>query len=207
MSSPAAAASYVSRAQKLRKSNDKASLFYAAFELRCGIEARLQEHAAVAHGVTKSQADQWEIKKLARTLDQAFGFGDSMLIVFLSMEDGRNCQFMYAPVSGRLQEIGKRCGDYLHALRPERLESEGFWTEFRAMVTEGCGLLEFACSSEILRPTIETGFHFDLRTDDPRVPIVKDLLSGAHGKFTTTTITPVGTMTYYPNDEPASDEA
>ena len=89
--------------------------------VRCGIEARLQEHAAVAKGISKQQAGHWEIKKLGRTIDEAFGLGDSMLIVFINMEDGRQGQFMYAPVSSRLQGIGKRCGDYLHALQPERV--------------------------------------------------------------------------------------
>lgn len=153
MSSPVAAVSYLARAQALCKSDEKASLIYAALELRCGVEARLQAHASVATGVSKRQANEWEIKKLARTLEQAFGLGDSMLLVLLTMEDGRACQFIYAPVSSRLQEIGKRCGDYLHALPPERVASPGFWAELRSMLTEGCGLLQLACCSEILRPT------------------------------------------------------
>lgn len=192
---------YAARAQALRKAGDTPSLVYAALELRCGIEARLQQHAAVAVGVSKSQATQWEIKKLARTLDQAFGLGDSILLVFVNMNDGRSCQFMYAPVSSRLQEVGKRCGDYLHALRPDRTSTEGFWAELRKLITEGCGLLDLACSSEILRPTVETGLHFDLRPDDTRIEIVKDLIAGVPGKFTTATIFPTGPMTYYPADE------
>lgn len=192
---------YAARAQALHKAGDTPSLLYAALELRCGIEARLQQHAAVAVGVSKSQATQWEIKKLARTLDQAFGLGDSILLVFMNMNDGRSCQFMYAPVSSRLQEVGKRCGDYLHALRPDRTSTKEFWTELRKLITEGCGLLDLACSSEILRPTVETGLHFDLRPDDARIEIVRDLIAGVPGKFTTATIFPTSPMTYYPADE------
>ncbi len=118
VSNPVSASSYLARAKELLATKDKASLFYAALELRCGIEARMQEHLSVAHGITKAQAEQWEIKKLGRSIDTAFGLGDSMLIVFLNMVDGRSCQFIYVPVSNRLQEIGKRCGDYLHALPP-----------------------------------------------------------------------------------------
>ena len=201
MSSPVSAVSYLSRAQALRKSGEKASLIYAALELRCGVEARLQAHASVAKGISKRQAEQWEIKKLARTLDQAFGLGDSMLLVFLSMEDGRACQFIYAPVSSRLQEIAKRCGDYLHALPPERVASREFWSELRSMLTEGCGLLELACSSEILRPTVEGGLHFELQPDDPRVSIVQAIQAGASGKFSIATLTPAGPLTYYPANE------
>src|ERR1700752_436165 len=102
MNNPVSAASYLARAHALRKSGEKASLIYAALELRCGVEARLRAHASVAPGVSKREAERWEVKNLARTLDRAFGLGDSMLLVFLTMEDGRTCQFIYAPVNSRL---------------------------------------------------------------------------------------------------------
>jgi hypothetical protein len=201
MSNPVSAASYLGRAQALRKLKDKASLIYAALELRCGIEARLQEHASLAPGISKAQADEWEIKKLSRTIDAAFGLGDSMLLVFVTMGDGRSCQFMYAPVSSRLQEIGKRCGDYLHALDPGRVVTGVFWTELGAMLKEGCGLLELACSSEILRPTLDKGLHFSMPPDDLRVGIVQDLVAGKPGKYSTVKLTPIGPLTYYEPEE------
>ena len=139
--------------------------------MRCGVEARLQEHASTAVGVSKNQATQWEITKLAKTVDAAFGLGDSFMFVFLNMEDGRECTFLYAPVSRRLQAIAKRCGDYLHAIPHERVESPNFWTELSAMLQEGCSLLEVACRSEILRPTVEHGLHFSLASDDLRVEL------------------------------------
>lgn len=200
MNSPVSAVSYLARAQALCKMHDKASLIYAALELRCGVEARLKEHVAVAHGVSKNQVEQWEINKLARTLDEAFGLGDTFLIVFASMSDGRSCQFIYAPVNTRLREIAKRCGDYLHAIRPDRVEMSEFWKELQSMVEEGCTLLELACSSEILRPTIESGLHFQLSPEDPRVQIVQDFLAGMPCEFSTFNITPTGPFTIYPAD-------
>ena len=198
MNSPVFAASYLARAQALYKTNDKASLNYAALELRCGVEARLQAHAAVAHGISKTQAEHWEIKKLSRTLDEAFGLGDSLLIVLVTMNDGRACQFMYAPVSTRLQEIAKRCGDYLRAIHPDRVDKTEFWTKLRSMVEEGCHLLNLACSSEILRPTVDTGIHFQLAPEDHRVSIVRDFLAGVACEFSTVKITPTSPFTIYP---------
>jgi hypothetical protein len=201
MDSPVSAHSYLARAKALLKSNDKASLFYAALELRCGVEARLQEHIAVAPNISNTQKREWEIKKLGRTLDQSFGLGDSFLLVFLNLEDGRQCQFIYAPVSARLQDIAKRCGDYLHALPTNRIDSDGFWEEFRSLISEGCGLLNISCSSEILRPSIDHGLHFTLNHDDPRVSLIEAFRSGAAGSFQTAKITPAGPLTYYPADD------
>lgn len=189
------------RAQALRRNGERASLIYAALELRCGIEARLQQHASVAIGLSKNQADCWEIKKLGRTIESAFGLGDTMLLVFLKMGDGRTCQFMYVPVSERLREIGKRCGDYLHAMKSDRVNSEDFWRDLRSMVTEGCGLLEMACSSEILRPTPDAGLHFHLERGDPRYGMVEELMAGAPGVFTAVTITPTSPVLYVPGDD------
>lgn len=200
MDSPVSAISYLARAKELCKSQDKANLIYAALELRCGVEARLKEHASVAVGVSKRQANHYEIAKLSTTIENAFGLGDSMLIIFLQMEDGRECQFLYLPVNSQLQDIAKRLGAYLHSVPHQSTLDPGFWSDLKTMLAEGCGLLEFACQSELLRPTFDHGLHFCLPPDDPRIPILQDLKKGAKGAFTTATITPAGRLTYYPGN-------
>lgn len=200
MNSPVSAISYLGRAKALCSADDKASLIYAALELRCGVEARLQEHASVAVGVSKRHATQYEIKKLGRTVDSSFGLGDSFLIIHLAMADGRACNFVYAPVSVRLQDIATRCGNYLHAMRPEQLTAPAFWDELRAMLDEGCALLELACSSEVLRPSFEQGLHFTLPPGDPRIAVISELQAGAQGSFSATKFTPSARLTFYPPD-------
>lgn len=200
MDSPVSAVSYLARAKQLLTSAEKANLIYAALELRCGVEARLKEHASVAVGVSKAQLGQYEIRKLSKTVYEAFGLGDTFLLVLLQLVDGRVGQFTYAPVSSQLQDIAARLGDYLHAVPHERVVADGFWTELRSMLTEGCGLLELACSSELLRPTFEHGLHFCLPPGDPRIEIVRDYQAGVQGTFRTATIEPIGRMTYYPGD-------
>ena len=201
MDSPVSAVSYLARAKDLLRSADKANLIYSALELRCGVEARLKEHAALAVGVSKTQLAQYEIRKLSKTVHEAFGLGDTFLLVFLELADGRVGQFTYAPVVSQLQDIAARLGDYLHAVPHERAVSDSFWTDLRAMLVEGCGLLELACSSEVLRPTPEHGLHFCLPPGDPRIAIVQAYMQGTLGTFRTATISPVGRLTYYPGDE------
>lgn len=201
MASPVSAISYLERAKQLLRSGEKDKFFYAALELRCGVEARLKEHAAVAVGVSKTQLAQYQIRKLSKTVHEAFGLGDTILFIFLELVDGRAAQFTYAPVTTQLQNIASRLGEYLHAMPHEKVTSAGFWEEFRAQLTEGCGLLELACTSEVLRPTFEHGLHFCLHPDDPRVSLVTDYMNGVRGTFRTATFTPVGRITYYAGDE------
>lgn len=203
MNSPVSSISYLSRAKQLSRSGDKANLFYAALELGCGVEARLKEHAALAVGVSKSQRGHYEIRKLSKTVYEAFGLGDTFLIVFLQLFDGRVGQFMYAPVSTQLQAIAARLGDDLHAVPHEKILADGFWENLRSQLTEGCGLLELACSSEVLRPPFDQGLHVCLPPEDPRVAIITDYMNGTEGTFRTAAITPVGSLTYYSGNEEA----
>ena len=103
---------FLERAEALRKHRDAPSLLYAALELRCGIEARLMEYAAYAVGVSKRNAGQKEIARLGKTIDSAYELGDTIVVVLVRMHSGSTAQFLYAPVTARVREIGKRCGDY-----------------------------------------------------------------------------------------------
>lgn len=55
------AACYLDRARAELASDDPARLFYAAFELRAGIEARLKEYLEHALDVPKKQKREWAI--------------------------------------------------------------------------------------------------------------------------------------------------
>lgn len=205
MNSPVSARSYLERAKDLRKAKDPASLIYAALELRCGVEARLKEHRRVAPRISKRDEKEWEIGTLGRIVQRAFGLKDEMLLIVVSMEDGRQCTFMYAPVSSRLQAIGKQCGRYLHALNPEHVTAADFWAELDGLLAEGCALLELACQSEVLRPTAADGFHFVLPPGDPREQVIRDLKAGVPGTFSTATLAPAGPLTFYPAEDSAEE--
>lgn len=195
---PRLSSDFLERAEGIRIRKDASSLMYAALELRCGIEARLQEFASNAPGVTKKQARDWEIKKLGRTVDAAFRMGDKILILLVQLHEKPVAQFIYAPVTARLQDIGKKCGDYLHVRRDPPSEEDGNWAQLAQLLHEGCGLLRMSCSSEILCPTMPEGLHIVLAEDDPRLQAVQALQNGTHAGVHVVNITPTGPITYYP---------
>lgn len=197
--SPVSSISYLERAKNIVSNNKREQLFYAALELRCGIEARLQEEVRSIPYLSKAKYREWKITNLSRTLEENSGFGDSILVIFLTLEDGSSYQFLYAPVTKQLQKIGKRCGDYLHALKQDQLEKEDFWEILKNQITEGCQLLEFACSTEVLSPNKEKGFHFILQDDDSRNLLIEKLNAGQTANLTTLNIKPEGPMTFYKN--------
>src|SRR5687768_16809028 len=63
---------YLARAKVLRANGTSDALFYAAFEIRCGIEARLHEYLAGAAKVATVKKGLWQIRNLAREVEGVF---------------------------------------------------------------------------------------------------------------------------------------
>lgn len=193
---------FLERAEQLRSDNDPARLLYAALELRLGIEMRLNEYAAHVIGISKAKAQEWEIKRLGKTLHEAYGLGEKMLVIIMRLSDESEAQFLYAPVSHRLQEIGKRLGAFLHV---PRLITSAFGDsdqeELRTLLHEGCGLLRLACAGEVLRPSMSDGILVALDGDDPRSRLIESYQRGVEAEFHVFDITPAGPVTYYPADD------
>ena len=57
---------YLARARACLAEKSAPSLFWAAFELRCGIEARLQQYVEAQRENTAKIKQGWRIAKLAR---------------------------------------------------------------------------------------------------------------------------------------------
>lgn len=201
MNRPTTSADYLERAEKLLQQPDASSLVYAALELRCGVEARMKEYALHSNAISKKQSRDWVIAKLARTIDSAFRLGDTMLILSVNLKSGGVARFLYTPVSSRLQEIAKRCGDYLHARQVQEEQTQEHWDELRKMLLEGCCLLSFACSGELVQPNVDDGLHFILEAGDSRIEAVRALQEGTHEGVTLFDFTPTGPPTYFAGDE------
>jgi len=108
---------YLSRAKRLLGSHDEASLFYAAFELRCGIEARLQEYFHQAAKITKVKRDLWQIGKLGYEIEKVFDkYEKPIQVRFVHPETGEEFPCSYTPVTSHVRNIGKKLGDYLHRI-------------------------------------------------------------------------------------------
>ena len=70
--------SYFRRAEKLLGDSTPESLFYAAFELRCGIEARMQQYLEAQKQISAKKRNGWQIAKLAKNIERIFRTGDKI---------------------------------------------------------------------------------------------------------------------------------
>lgn len=113
-------------------------LFYAAFELRCGIEARMQEYLEPQEHVSTANKKEWRIAKLGKSIEAAFGTGE--FIVEMAVHDSGSDRhihtFYYVPVKSSLRKIGERLGDYLHVMRSARAAEDEWWASARSVMED-----------------------------------------------------------------------
>jgi len=60
---------YLQRARSQLDSGTCEGLFYAAYELRCGIEARMREYLDGHDHISKGQKEEWKLGKLNKAVE------------------------------------------------------------------------------------------------------------------------------------------
>lgn len=166
--------SYLARAQKRLLSGAHHDLFYAALELRCGVEARLQEYLAPHEFIPVGKRTDWRVGNLHRTMDEHFRLGDQVARVRIIEHERLLATLFYVPVSNRLKAIANGLGDYLHAGKQHYPVHDPYWTTFRALLEEGERLLRQATAGTLLGPMT-----IDRRTGQSIMPV--ELLPDENG--------------------------
>jgi hypothetical protein len=147
---------YLSRAKILRSADGFSSLFYAAFEIRCGIEARMSEYLDAQKHISDKKKKGWKIAELARNIEDAFRLGEKKAIIRII--DGQTHEHVlsasYTPVRKRARIIAEKLGNYMHHAKKYYDDSDQHWINFRKLVDEGISELEFSTSGTLLGPPI-----------------------------------------------------
>ena len=107
---------YLARARLRLDEQSPERLFYAAFELRCGIESRLQQYIEAQRGNATRIQQGWRIAKLAKDLERHFKTGDKVIRLVMRESDGQPFYvLMYTPVTAQLRKMGEKLGNLMHA--------------------------------------------------------------------------------------------
>src|SRR5690349_8639930 len=89
-------------------------MFYAAFELRCGIQRRMQDYLVAQEQVAEHRRDGWRIPELAKDFETVFRTGDKVVRLVINAPSG-DLALYFTPVTRRLQTMAGRLGKLLHA--------------------------------------------------------------------------------------------
>jgi len=179
---------YLARARMLLDQNSQQALFYAAFELRCGIEARLQEYLEVQEHLSKKRKEGWKIAELANNLKRAFDDGDQIVEIIMSdKETGEAVSCYYTPVTTSLKKKGQQLGNYLHPMKEHKSSEHVWWKTLRSLLEATYQELKLATAGTLLGPPLlspqkQTRLSCELGYDPNGDEILKKL--GQVGKLT-----------------------
>ena len=148
--------SYLERAYARLTEGAPESLFYAAFELRCGIEQRLREYLEEQEHVENKEKEGWRVARLGRAVDKAFGGNIKIakLTVYDSDKTGISRTYYYTPVNSELRSMAGQLGGYLHAPITFHRFDDPYWNDFKNLLASAYKGLEIACFGDLKGPPL-----------------------------------------------------
>jgi hypothetical protein len=151
---------YLRRARLRLADGTHEALFYAAFELRCGIEAKLQEHLDVLEDLAKHKKKGWKIKQASHEIEKAFETGHKVIEYRIIGEDEKfSFSLFHTPVTPRTQKAAERLGELLHAMKTSRVYDERWWNRTRSFLIEAADALADINRGTLSGPILQSATH------------------------------------------------
>jgi len=129
---------YMRRARICLDEDNPQSMFYAAFELRCGIEARMQQYLEAQNHISSKMKRGWQIAQLGKNIEKTFRTGDKIIEFAIHDRDAKILLdvLYYTPVNSKLKKMGERLGNYLHVMKEHHDEDDRWWATSRRFLED-----------------------------------------------------------------------
>ncbi len=147
---------YLERASALLNEPSHAQLFYAALELRCGIESRMQEYLEVWDHISKKKKKGWRIAEMGRNVEEAFRLGDKTVrwAIHDRVTHAPIACLYHTPVTAQLRKCGEELGNYLHVMKRHKEPKDPWWSRFSDLLKRTASLLQVANTGTLLGPPL-----------------------------------------------------
>ncbi len=144
---------YLNRARSLLAQGGEANKFYAAFELRAGLERRISEHLGEWDHVPNRAKRSWKIGDLDQAARKAFHNHAHVADLTFSAGESR-VRFLYTPVRSEGRKAAETLNQYLHAQKANRSLDQKWWLSFRDALQLAEEELRFAVTGTLLGPAM-----------------------------------------------------
>ena len=145
---------YLDRAKARLAEQTQEGLFYAALELRSGIESRIHEYLDAREDIAKRKKHGYQIAKLARGLEAVFAAGEKVVEIRAVNDGGKTLWVLhFTPVRRSLRNHAERLGDLLHH-QPYREDDDVWWSTRRPFLEQVANELEFATTGSLMGPPL-----------------------------------------------------
>ena len=147
---------YLVRARRQLDSGGHDALFYAAFELRCAVESRLQQYLDARDDIAKHRKKGWRIAAAEKELSKVFKDGRTIVELQLTESTAGRLRLFYTPVTKALVSAAERLGDLLHHRKTDLDNSDACWAKIRGFLEKTFSSLEFASAGTLLAPPMKS---------------------------------------------------
>lgn len=144
------AQSYLERAKICLLENRKAALFYAAWELRCCIEARQDLYLEAQEKYARSVPARHKIGAQGKALEGIFSSTQIQALSFFD-RDRHLIDVYHVPVTKELRKAAERISELLHA-QVWHAPDDQWWLESRRKVVKLYRLAWICCQGALLSP-------------------------------------------------------
>jgi hypothetical protein len=127
------AASYLARAKARLEDGTKPSLFYAAYEIRCAVEALQNMYLDAQRKYAESVPKAWRIKEQGAELERIFT-SDTIQKITWRINGSPDFTAYHVPVDTALREGVQGLNDLLHAQTQYRKFYNRWWVQSRKRV-------------------------------------------------------------------------
>lgn len=132
-------------------------LFYAALELRCGVESRIQDYLYAREDISKKKKKGWKVAAAGRELDKAFTDGLRIVeLVIVSTTSGEQFPFFHTPVGPELRTAIGRLGDLLHAQKETISGDSPWWSETREFLESTFQMAGTLAQGTLMAPLLQS---------------------------------------------------
>lgn len=143
---------YLVRARQQLDGGTMEGIFYAALELRCGVEQRLWEYLQAQRHVSQKIRHGWKIAKMGQRLEVMFRTGNKVVQFRVSHRpSGQHIRTLYyTPVTNSLRKKAEQMGDILHAMRDTDATKVDWWERQNDLLEAAYTELEQATRGRLL---------------------------------------------------------
>ena len=147
---------YAQRARSRLDEGTNEALFYAAFELRAGVQTRLNQYLENQDNISRKAKEGYRIEPLAKMVEKAFRTGNKVIKVTMRPDDEEAVPdvFYFTPVSPSLKKKAEKLGNYLHAMQRLRTDNDPWWKTTRRFLEETYAELVEANRGELVGPPL-----------------------------------------------------
>ena len=171
---------FAERASSLITQGSRASLLYAALEIRMGVEARLQSYVQASDEVSDALKRGWQIPKLFKGLGRTFSNSSQVVEFIVSAGTTAPVVMHFIPVSNRLRNHAERLGNALHYTAVSHSGDE-WWSDLEESLTDALRDLKVCAKATLLGVPLldpKSGHvltKFEFHNHDPRFELMQHL--------------------------------